>query len=228
MSALALLVDADDTLWENAVYFEEAIEQFVDFLDHSALTPAEVRQVLDEIEIGNIGVHGYGSKSFARNLRICFENLAERHYTQADLDCVVAIGEAILERPIELIEGVEETLGYLAERHRLTLFTKGHDEEQLAKLDRSSLGHRFRAARVVREKDARAYREVVEAEGWPREATWMIGNSPKSDIRPALEAGLGAVLVPHERTWALELDDVPEPGERFRIVQRFAELRAIF
>ena len=225
---LWLLIDADDTLWENSVYFEEAIEEFTDFLSHSSLTPPEVRQILDEIELRNIEVHGYGSKNFARNLRQCFEHLAERHYTEADLDRVVAIGEAIMHRPIELIEGVAETLAYLNARHHLTLFTKGHTEEQLLKFSRSALDDHFHGVRVVREKHAAAYREIVEAESMAPGRTWMIGNSPKSDIHPALEAGLGAVLVPHERTWALEMTDVPEPSERFRIVERFAELTALF
>jgi putative hydrolase of the HAD superfamily len=223
-----LLIDADDTLWENSVYFEEAFEEFALFLNHSALTPPEVRQTLDEIELCSIEQHGYGSKNFARNLRSCFERLAERHYTPEDLDRVVAMGEAILHRPIEVIEGVAETLAYLNARHHLTLFTKGHSEEQLLKFNRSALGNHFHGVRVVREKHADAYREFVEAEGMDPGQTWMIGNSPKSDIRPALAAGLGAVLVPHERTWSLELTDVPEESERFRIVRRFKDLQALF
>ncbi len=228
MDDLWLLIDADDTLWENSVYFEEAIEEFTSFLDHSELTPPEVRQVLDEIELRNIEKHGYGSRNFARNLRQCFEHLAERHYTPADLDRVVAMGEAILHRPIEVIEGVAETLAYLNARHHLTLFTKGHSEEQLLKFNRSALGEHFHGVRVVREKTARAYSELVELEAMDPAQTWMIGNSPKSDIHPALEAGLGAVLVPHERTWALEMTDVPPESDRFRILNRFAELRALF
>jgi putative hydrolase of the HAD superfamily len=222
------LIDADDTLWENAVYFEEVIAEFTDFLNHSELTPAEVRQVLDEIELRSVARHGYGSKRFARNLRHCFEHLAERHYTDADLDRVVAMGEAILHRPIEVLEGVAETLVYLSARHHLTLFTKGRSEEQLFKFDRSALGEHFHGVRVVHEKHAGAYREIVEAEAMDPSQTWMIGNSPKSDIHPALEAGLGAVLIPHERTWALELTDVPPESERFRIVRRFGDLRELF
>ena len=228
MDGLWLLIDADDTLWENSVYFEEAIAEFTDFLAHSELTPPEVRQVLDEIELSNIAIQGYGSRSFARNLRRCFEHLAQRHYSDEDLDRVTAIGEAILHRPIEVIEGVAETLAYLNARHRLTLFTKGHSEEQLLKFNRSALGDHFHGVKVVREKHAEAYREIVTAEAMDPGRTWMIGNSPKSDIHPALEAGLGAVLVPHERTWSLELTDVPPESERFRIVERFTELQALF
>jgi putative hydrolase of the HAD superfamily len=228
MDRLWLLIDADDTLWENSVYFEDASEEFTEFLAHSALTPPEVRQVLDEIELSSLASQGYGSRSFARNLRRCFEHLAERHYCDEDLDRVTAIGEAILHRPIEVIEGVADTLAYLNARHHLTLFTKGHSEEQLLKFNRSALGDHFHGVKVVGEKDAGAYREIVETEAMDPEHTWMIGNSPKSDIHPALEAGLGAVLVPHERTWRLELTDIPPESGRFRIVQRFSELRRLF
>jgi len=223
-----LLIDADDTLWENSVYFDEAIEEFTSFLDHSSLSPAEVRQVLDEIELEGIAKRGYGTKNFTRHLRACFERLVERHYSPADLDRVTAIGESILDRPIELIEDVAETLAYLTERHHLTLCTKGHSEEQLLKFQRSELGPHFHGTRVVREKDAAAYREIIEAESMALEETWMIGNSPKSDIHPALEAGIGAVLVPHERTWSLEVVDLPDGHPRFRTVRRFSELQKMF
>jgi len=223
-----LLIDADDTLWENAVYFEEAIAEFTDFLGHSELSPPEVRQVLDEIELASIRIHGYGSKNFARNLKACFERLADRHYCDVDLERVVHMGESIIERPIELIAGVEETLEYLSERHHLTLFTKGHSEEQLFKFSRSALGDYFHGVRVVHEKDAAAYEAMVAEARMERESTWMIGNSPKSDILPAMEAGLRTVLIPHETTWALELTDLPEPSEQFRIVEGFAELQRLF
>src|SRR5436305_11947219 len=103
-----LIVDADDTLWENNIYFERAFASFCDFLGHSNMTPAEVRAVLDEIEIVNAQVHGYGSKNFGRNLRQCYEHLAEREIRPADLDAVMRFAEAILEQPIEIIDGVEE------------------------------------------------------------------------------------------------------------------------
>lgn len=223
-----LLIDADDTLWENAVYFEEAFEAFVDVLDHSELSPAEVREILDAIEADRIREHGYGSKSFGRNLGACFERLVEREYHADEVAEVVAIADRILERPIEMLDGVSETLAYLSDRHHLTLFTKGHSEEQLLKFQRSELGDLFHGVRVVREKDPDAYRELVESEGMDPDRTWMIGNSPKSDIHPALAVGLNAVLVPHEATWSLELADLPPASHRFRIVERFGELRRLF
>ena len=130
-----LIIDADDTLWENNIYFERAFDEFVAFLDHSSLTAAEIRAVLDEIEETNSKIHGYGSLNFARNLRQCYQNLCERDVHEADLKTVMGFAERILECPMEVIEGVPETLEYLSLRHDLTLFTKGHPEEQKLNAD---------------------------------------------------------------------------------------------
>jgi len=228
MTRQFLLIDADDTLWENNIYFERAFDEFVAFLDHSSLTPAEVRGVLDEIEEANNRIHGYGSLNFARNLRQCYEHLAERAVRPEDLQTVMAFAERILERPMEVIEGVPETLEYLASRHDLTLFTKGHPEEQKLKIDRSALGRFFEHTAIVKEKDAPAYRRLVEERSLESQRTWMIGNSPKSDINPALEAGLNAVFIPHAHTWVLEKQEIRPANGRLIMVEQFRDLRQHF
>jgi putative hydrolase of the HAD superfamily len=229
MKHLALLVDADDTLWENNIYFERAFDAFCDFLAHSTLTAAQVREVLNEIESVNARLHGYGSTNFGRNLQQAYRHLAEREIQEDDLRHVMSLAERILEEPIDLIEGVEETLAYLSERHDLTLFTKGHPEEQRLKLDRSGLGPYFAHTAIVKEKDATAYSRLIEERGLRKQETWMIGNSPKSDINPALEAGLNAVLVPHPHTWVLERQDLRESGDgRLLRVEKFADLKTHF
>ena len=224
-----LIFDADDTLWENNIYFERAFDCFVDFLDHSSLTGAQVREVLNEIELVNAKIHGYGSLNFGRNLQQAYRHLAEREIREQDLDHVMSLAARILEQPLELIAGVEETLEDLSQRHELVLFTKGHPDEQRMKVDRSGLAAYFGHLGIVKEKDAHAYGRLVREQGFTPEGTWMIGNSPKSDINPALEAGLGAVLVPHAHTWVLEHQDVQvrEDG-RFLQVETFADLRRHF
>ena len=149
-----LIIDADDTLWENNIYFERAFEDFVAFLDHSSLSAPQIRDVLDEIEAANARIHGYGSLNFGRNLRQTYENLAERAVQEEDLKTVLGFAERILECPMQVIDGVAETLEYLAGRHDLTLFTKGHPEEQKLKIDRSGLGVYFGHTAIVKEKDA--------------------------------------------------------------------------
>ena len=228
MTRQFLVIDADDTLWENNIYFERAFDEFVEFLGHSALSPREVRDVLDEIELANARIHGYGSLNFGRNLRQCYEHLAEREVREDDLRTVMGFAERILECPMEVIAGVADTLEYLAGRHDLTLFTKGHPEEQKLKIDRSGLAGFFAHTAIVREKDAAAYRRLVKERGMDSARTWMIGNSPKSDINPALEAGLNAVFVPHANTWALEKQEIVRGNGELRVVESFGELRRKF
>ena len=223
-----LLVDGDDTLWENNVYFEQAIEAFIDFLAHASMTRAQVRGALDEIERINIGVRGYGSASFTLNLRQTYERLAERELRQEDLDHVLRLGARIAEQPMRLLPDVAETVPYLAGRHDLMLLTKGHPEEQRLKIERSGLERWFTAAEVVHEKSEGTYRAIVQERQLDPARTWMIGNSPRSDINPALKAGLNAVLIPHEHTWGLEKEDVVHADGRLLVLERFADLKAHF
>ena len=223
-----LIIDADDTLWENNIYFERAFDEFVDFLAHSTMSATEIRAVLDEIEDANAKVHGYGSLNFGRNLSQTYEKLAERVVHDDDLQIVMRFAERILEQPLEVIDGVPQTLAYLGGRHELTMFTKGSLEEQRMKIDRSGLADFFAHVAIVREKNAPAYRQLVEERAMDPRTTWMVGNSPKSDVNPALEAGLNAVFVPHAHTWVLEKEEI-RPGEgRLLTITRFADLRAHF
>lgn len=223
-----LIFDADDTLWENNIYFEDAFDRFCEFLNHSRLTPGQVRAALDQIEIVNSRIHGYGAKNFARNLVQCYRNLCERGIAEEDVRRVMSFAEEILARPIELIPGVEETLARLGQVHELTLFTKGHPEEQHSKINRSGLRPYFDHCAVVKEKNSAAYQALARERDFDSDRTWMIGNSPKSDINPALRAGLRAVFIPHARTWALEKEEVPAGHARLISVGKFADLARVF
>ena len=223
-----LIIDADDTLWENNIYFERAFDQFCDFLAHSSLSPEEVREVLDEIEYVNSKIHGYGTATFTRNLTECYHRLAESDVRGEDLTTIMSLTEQILHHPTELIPGVEETLEYLSLRHELTLFTKGNAEEQKLKLDRSGLAIYFDHTAIVKEKNMAAYAALIDERRLAPERSWMIGNSPKSDINPALEAGLNAVFVPHQHTWRLEHEEVREGNGRLLRIERFTQLREHF
>ncbi len=225
-----LLIDADDTLWENNIYFERAITDFISFLNHHQYTPDEVRHVLYDVERENIRQHGYGMHSFANALVVCFEQLSVEPVTPALHETIRNIAYKIAEHPMEFLPDVPETLAELAQRHRLFMVTKGNITEQLGKVERSGLKEYFTAIEVVAEKDAAAYRNVVEKYGLIPDITWMIGNSPKSDINPALEAGLHAVFVPHHNTWMLERDELRAHAADGRLLQveSFAQLRECF
>lgn len=220
-----LLIDADDTLWENNIYFERAFDDFYDFLAHSSYSKEQVRAVFDEMEIANIRVNGYGAANFARNLTQCYRHLAEREIRDEDIERILALGQRILDQPIELIDGVAETLAILAERHSLTMFTKGDPEEQRLKVERSGIDQFFTRTEIVREKNTAAYRELTARHGLEPARTWMIGNSPKSDINPAIEAGLHAVFIPHAHTWILEHQEIrTDAGHRLLILDSFRQL----
>ena len=227
---LNLFIDADDTLWENNIFFERAFDEFVDYLNHSTLSPREVRDVLDEIERVNSKVHGYGSKNFGRNLVQCFQHLVERNIDELEARIITGFAERILEQPMQIIEGVPETLEYLAARHSLTLFTKGNPEEQKLKIDSSGLAAFFNHVEVVKEKDANAYRLALASRNLNASTSWMIGNSPKSDVNPALAAGMNAVFIPHARTWILEREEISAEGVAGELLQleSFRELRQRF
>jgi putative hydrolase of the HAD superfamily len=223
-----LIVDADDTLWENNVYFERAFDEFIQYLAHSSMTPSEVRAVLDEIEVANSKIHGYGSLNFGRNLCQCFARLKARDICSEEIEAIMLLSRRIIEQPLELIEGVPETLEYLSRRHDMTLFTKGHPEEQKLKIDRSGLGIYFGRTAIVKEKDPESYKKLSTEIGLGNARTWMIGNSPKSDINPALQVGLNAVYVPHERTWHLERTKLGNGSGRLVTVAAFSELQHLF
>ncbi len=229
--AQTLLIDADDTLWENNIYFERAIANFISFLNHHEYTPDQVREVLYEVERVNVLEHGYGIHSFAHALVITFEQLSVEPLTPALRETIHGFAHAIAEHPVEIIPEVPETLAYLAERHHLLLMTKGNFAEQSGKIERSGLKDYFAAVEIVAEKDTGTYSNVVSKYGLPRDITWMVGNSPKSDINPALTAGLNAVFVPHAQTWALEHEEISPPPDapgQLLVIERFAQLRYHF
>ncbi len=225
-----LLIDADDTLWENNIYFERVIAQFISFLDHRDHSPEQVREVLNDVERECILRHGYGLHSFAHALVDTFERLAVERITPAVHATIQGFANLIAEHPLEILPQVPETLDYLAGRHRLILMTKGSIPEQSGKIERSGLGKYFEAVEIVAEKDPPTYQSITTKYALPLDATWMIGNSPKSDINPALAAGLNAAFVPHDNTWILEHEEVGEPTahRRLLILDQFASLRSHF
>jgi len=225
-----LLIDADDTLWENNIYFERAIANFISFLNHHEYSPEQVREVLNDVERECIITHGYGLHSFAHALVQTFERLSVEPLTPALHETISGFAHTIAEHPMEIIRGVPETLQYLSERHHLIMMTKGAFAEQTGKVERSGLKDYFAAVEIVAEKDVAIYRDIISKYDLPTDSTWMVGNSPKSDINPALAAGINAVFVPHGDTWILEHDEVAEaqPPSRLLIVETFVGLRNYF
>ncbi|KJS55241.1 HAD family hydrolase [Streptomyces rubellomurinus] len=219
-----LIFDADDTLWENNVIFERVTDAFLDWV----AAPAErerTRTLLAGIEAANVPTLGYGAGSFRQSLADCLSRLnGDRTPTAAELARIDDLLAPLTRRGgIELIPGVADTLAALAGRHHLLLLTKGDQEEQRAKVAASTIDHHFRGIHIVAEKSTGTYRELTAELALDPARTWMIGNSPKSDIAPARAAGLRTVFIPHEHTWVLEHQEL-RPDEATLRLTAFPEL----
>lgn len=228
--AQTLLIDADDTLWENNVYFERAIASFISFLNHRDYSSKQIREVLNDVERECIVTHGYGLHSFAHSLVRTFERLAVDPITPELHETINGFAHAIAGHPIEFLPCVPETLAYLGERHHLILVTKGAFAEQSGKVERSGLKDYFSAIEIVAEKNVSVYTSIAAKYALPADTTWMIGNSPRSDVNPALAAGLNAVFIPHGDTWVLEHEELAsaQPPTRLLVVDSFSDLRSHF
>lgn len=228
MARQTILIDADDTLWENNVFFEKTIDAFIDVLEPLGFERDYIRRILNETERRNIRQHGYGVRSFGRSLEDTYLKLAGHMARRETVNQIKVMVDELERVPPRILDGVPDTLAYLADRHRLLLLTKGEPAEQAGKVERSGLQQFFEAIEIVSEKDAAMYRHVVDRHKIVKSGAWMVGNSPRSDINPALEAGLNAVFIPHAMTWALEHDEVRNGGGRLIILNAFRELRQHF
>jgi putative hydrolase of the HAD superfamily len=225
-----LIIDADDTLWESEIYYVRCIADFRELMAAQGFDRREAAQTADAVEHERVPLVGYGPWEFARNLVIAYEWLCERYGRTAEdevSEAVWEIARAVTEPPIELLDGVAEVLPRLSEHFRLLLLTKGNREVQEGKLERSGLTHYFDGVHVVREKDAEVIRGLMADYGLQPELTWAVGNSPRSDINPALEVGIGAVYIPHPNTWSLEQEEIADP-ERVTVLNSFRELAGLF
>jgi putative hydrolase of the HAD superfamily len=221
-----LIFDADDTLWENNIVFEGVIADFIAGLDHPGMSAAEVREVMDGIEREHAAEYGYGTKVFELTLEETVRRLHDGRLTAADEEGIALLMARLRWDRLDIIEGVPEITD-LRGRHDLLLLTKGDREEQVRKIERSGLAGLFRRTLVTPEKTEATYRCVVADAGLDPARTWMIGNSPKSDILPALAAGLRAVFVAHPHTWHLEVVALPD-DERILRVTSVGELLEYF
>lgn len=169
-----------------------------------------MRAVLNEVERLTVVTHGYGTRSFLHALQVVFERLRDRAATAAEVAAIQGFGVAMLRGDLELVPGVAETLAELSGRHDLLLLTKGDPDEQQRKIDASALAPHFRSTHIVADKHADTYRRLAADEDLDPARTWMIGNSPRSDILPARAAGMNAVFIPNPHTWELEIADLPD------------------
>jgi putative hydrolase of the HAD superfamily len=225
---LTLFVDADDTLWENNIYFEAIVAEYLAMAARAGCPAEEARERFLEVERERVKRFGYGIANFQASLELAWAALSPADPALPDAGFSVWCTLLRRRAGAHLTE-VAATLRSLAGRHRVVLLTKGDPDDQMGKVARSGLRRHLHQVDVVPEKDLQAYRDVLRRHGARPDRAWMIGNSPKSDILPALGAGLGAVFVPHKATWTLELTELPPPHTpRYREIERFSELLALF
>jgi putative hydrolase of the HAD superfamily len=219
-----LVFDADDTLWENNRLFEQVIEAYLSWLDHPTLDRSQLRSALDAVERANSAVHGYGSQALVRSLGDCLAQVRGRPATREESAAIQELAAALADHHVELIPDVADTLAALADRHTLLMLTKGDPQEQRRKIDASQLAHHFQSVDIVREKDGATYRRFLQERALAPADSWMIGNSPKSDILPAREAGMRAVFIPNTHTWVLEHTDLDPADDGVLHLRAFRDL----
>lgn len=226
-----LIFDADDTLWENNIYFERAIERFYDLLGPAAADRRAARACINRQEHRAIAEGGYGLASFQVALERACAELAPEVWSPTAATAIAGLAAAIAAQPIEFLPGALDVLEYLASRHRLFLLTKGNHAEQSGKIARSGARRLFEQVHVVPEKHVGIYQQRLSDCAAPPGECWMIGNSPKSDINPALAAGMNAVFIPHPHTWVLEHEELTgacAPGRQCLVLDRLTDLRNHF
>ena len=207
-------LDADDTLWHNESIFHLTQQQYFDLLKDFG-EPDHMMARLLEVERRNLALYGYGVKGFTLSMIETAIDLTRGAVPAKTIERIMALGRAMLEHPVEPLPGVAETLPVLKARYRLIMITKGDLLNQEQKLARSGLGDYFDAIEIVSEKDAGTYRRIATRHGIAVESAVMIGNSLKSDVLPALEAGLWGIHIPYHITWAHERAEPPADSPRY-------------
>jgi len=223
MAIRLICLDADDTLWQNEAYFQRTRARLAELLEPWARAAA-VEAHVEAVEHRNLPVYGYGAKGFALSMVEAAVELSGGAVPGETIGRILDLGKEMLNHPVELLDGIAEALDALAARGRLVLVTKGDLWHQEAKLAASGLGERFTGVEIVSDKKAATYKRIFERYGVAPEEAVMAGNSMRSDILPALEAGAWAAFVPFELCWSHEAADAPEGHERFVELASLAEL----
>ncbi|MBN1955144.1 MAG: HAD family hydrolase [Anaerolineae bacterium] len=226
MEKLALILDADDTLWENNLFYERAVDAFAGRMAAEGFDPLEARATFDQVERERVPVVGYAPEEFVRSMALAYHRLCDRHGQAPETGVereVVAIARQVIDYPIVLLDGVAETLPILHRCCRLIVLTKGDRQVQQDKVRRSGLECYLEAVHVVAEKGVQTLHDLLRRYQLDPRCTWMVGNSPRSDVNPALQAGIGAVYIPYAFPWSFEDAAIVE-SERFVRLERFSQL----
>jgi putative hydrolase of the HAD superfamily len=223
MSIKVIAFDADDTLWVNEPYFRRTEEEFYKLLNEYLQQHALERELL-KTEIGNLPLYGYGVKGFILSMIETAITVTAGTIPIAVIEQILNLGKALLDEPIEILDGVEDVLQALKPQFRLVVATKGDLLDQERKLRKSGLGHYFHHIEVMSEKDDANYLKLIKHLDILPEELLMVGNSLKSDVLPVLNIGGSAIHVPYHITWAHEQIEDNIDSDRFRSVVSIREI----
>ncbi|SLN65011.1 dUMP phosphatase [Falsiruegeria litorea R37] len=218
--------DADDTLWHNERFFRLTQDRFAELLAEHA-QPDHLADRLLEAERRNIGHYGYGVKGFVLSMIETAIEVTEDRVPASVIRELIEAGQDMLDHPIELLPHAEATVKAVAETHRVLLITKGDLLDQERKLAQSGLGDLFDGVEIVSEKTPASYAAIFAHHGHGPEHAMMVGNSMRSDVVPAIEAGGWGVYVPHGLTWEIEHAEAPVKEPRFRELEDLGGLPAL-
>ncbi|PWS29852.1 HAD family hydrolase [Pedobacter paludis] len=215
--------DADDTLWVNEPYFRETEEQFAglleDFLPHHSIV-AE----LYKTEIANLPLYGYGIKGFMLSMIETVLRITEGNVNPEIINKAIQLGQEMLNKPIELLDGVEDVLKALHGKYKLVVATKGDLLDQQRKLTKSGLDHYFHHIEIMSDKQEPDYQKLLKHLDCPADQFLMLGNSLKSDVLPVLAIGGHAVHIPYHTTWVHEHIDHTIEHENFHQMESLSEI----
>jgi len=224
MSSLSTIgFDADDTLWQNETFYRLTEERFTSLLAEHGDAPTISSRLL-EAERRNLQFYGFGIKGFTLSMIETAIDVTEGRVSAAVIHEILAAGREMLAHPIETLPHARETLEQLAGSYRMILITKGDLFDQERKLAQSGLGELFDTVEIVSDKNAATYERIFNRYGDGPNRSMMVGNSLKSDVVPAIQAGSWGVYVPHALTWALEHCDEPADEPRFKRLAHLGEL----
>ncbi len=226
-----IIFDADDTLWENNIYYVQATTDFIELIESGGFNRSEIQQAFDDLELKVVEERGYGSHNFVYILEELFRNYSQKTKTPLDAEKLRFITRRFEEHPVsipQLFPGVIDTLRYLKTKYALYVLTKGDFKEQQGKILRAGVHECVKEYFILPEKNDAAYRKLLEEHNWLPAETCMVGNSPKSDINPALRQGLFAVHIPYRDTWKLDDEPIEARDGRFLELKSFEALQKVF
>lgn len=216
--------DADDTLWDNQPLFDEIERDFCNLLAEYGGSHAEISEVLFAIEMQNMECYGYGVKAFTLSLIEAAIKISKNRISTEKISQIVEMGKYLLNMPIQLLDGVENTLEQLNKKYKLVVATKGDLLDQQRKLTRSGIAGYFDHVEIMVNKTESEYYKLSNSLNADPQHILMAGNSLKSDIYPALAVGMYAAYVPYHTMWKHELTDENVTSERFLKVESFSQL----